>query len=210
MKTELYSYDTDVHNFRSKICEIFENEDLEHLHQQETYKVFNRKTDQSTKWHRKFYDNSAKLNDLYVKFVKEVIQPLFGNESLVYQRIPTFRVHLVGNLSVGEFHRDRDYRHLTNEINFWVPVTNAYGTNTIWIETEEGLNDMKPYDVKYGEVLKFNGANLLHGNQINQTEQTRVSMDFRVIPYSDFIPSTSESIYTNKKFDIGGYFELMK
>lgn len=206
---QLYSYDTSVYDFRSKVCDILEEKDLENLHQQETYNVFTRQTDQSTKWHRKFYDNSSLFNDLYVRFIREVIQPIFNHEKIVYQKIPTFRVHLVGNLSVGEFHRDRDYRHSTNEINFWIPLMNTYSTNTIWIESKEGFNDLNPIEVKYGEVLRFDGANLLHGNRINDTEITRVSMDFRVIPYSQFNPSSKSSIYTNKRFDIGGYFEVM-
>lgn len=207
--TQLYSYDTSVYDFHSKVSDILEERDLENLHQQETYEVFTRKTDQSTKWHKKFYDNSSLLNELYVKFIREFIQPIFNNEKVVYQKIPTFRVHLVGNLSVGEFHRDRDYRHSTDEINFWVPLMNTYSTNTIWMESKEGLNDLNPIEVKYGEVLRFDGANLLHGNHINDTEITRVSMDFRVIPYSQFNPSLKSSIHTNKRFDIGDYFEVM-
>lgn len=207
--TQTYSYNTSVYDFRSKVCSILEEKKLENLHQKETYEVFTRQTDQSTKWHRKFYDNFSSVNDLYVKFIREFIQPIFDNEKIVYQKIPTFRVHLVGNLSVGEFHRDRDYRHSTDEINFWIPLMNTYSTNTIWIESVEGLNDLNPVNVNYGEVLRFDGANLLHGNYINDTEITRVSMDFRVIPYSRFNPSLESSIYTNKKFDIGGYFELM-
>lgn len=207
---KLYHYDTSRYNFRSIISKILETDNLEKLHQQKTYEVFTRFTDQSTEWHRKFYDNQSSLINLYETFLKEFIQPLFGNEPIVYQKIPTFRVHLVGNLSVGEFHRDRDYRHSPDEINFWIPFTDAYDTNAVWIESEEGKNDMKPYDVKYGEILQFDGANLLHGNKINQTENTRVSMDFRIVPYYDFTPSTKSSIYASKKFIIGDYFGLLE
>jgi hypothetical protein len=209
MSSIIYEYDTSVYNFRKKISQILEVEDLENLHTQQSYEVFTQKTDQSSQWHKKFYENSSQLSDLYFQFVKEFIQPLF-NGKLVFQKIPTFRVHLVGNLSVGEFHRDKDYHHLTTEINFWIPFTNAYSTNTIWMESQEGLNDLRPIEVKCGEMLQFDGANLLHGNRLNDTLTTRVSMDFRVIPYSKFVPSDKSSIYTNKKFDIGNYFELMK
>jgi ectoine hydroxylase-related dioxygenase (phytanoyl-CoA dioxygenase family) len=206
---EIYKYPTTIYDFRSQISEILEAKNLENLHTQRSYEVFTQKTDQSTEWHRKFYDNFSVMNDLYLSFIRDFIKPLF-NEKIVYQKVPTFRVHLVGNLSVGEFHRDRDYRHLTSEINFWIPFTNAYDTNTIWIESEEGLNDVSPHKVNYGEVLRFDGANLLHGNQINSTDATRVSMDFRIIPYSIFVPSSNSSVFTNRKFDIGGYFELME
>lgn len=207
---KICNYNINFYDFRSKICKILETEDLENIHKQQTYEVFTRKTDQSTLWHRKFYDNFVIIQDSYTKFIKDFVKPLFNGEKIVYQKVPTFRVHLVGNLSVGEFHRDRDYRHLTTEVNFWVPFTNAYGTNTIWIESKENLNDFSPKELEYGQVLQFDGANLLHGNKINDTETTRVSMDFRVIPYSKFTPSANSSIFANKKFDIGDYFELME
>ena len=42
-------------------------------------------------------------------FIQKVIKPRFGEE-IVYQKIPTFRVHLPNNVSVGEFHKDK-HRH---------------------------------------------------------------------------------------------------
>ena len=89
----------------------------------------------------------------------------FELDEIIYQKIPTFRVHLKDNQAVGEWHRDRDYNHGKSEINIWLPFTDAYDTNTIWIESEEDKNDFKPYNVSYGEVLVFNGANLIHGNK---------------------------------------------
>jgi hypothetical protein len=121
-----------------------------------------------------------------LKFIKEFIKPLFGGEQLVYQKTPTFRVHLVNNLSVGEFHKDSDYGHGTNEINFWLPFVDTFSTNTIWVESGPELEDYTPKSLDYGEILKFDGANLLHGNKINDTGITRVSVDFRVVKYSEF------------------------
>lgn len=70
--------------------------------------------------------------------MKEHIAPLFkGEKRIIYQKKPTFRVHLpnnVGNayngtslvltsLAVGKKHRDYDYFHPPGEINFWLPFT---------------------------------------------------------------------------------------
>ncbi|MGH7766135.1 MAG: hypothetical protein ACREQP_01665, partial [Candidatus Binatia bacterium] len=71
---------------------------------------------------------------LYRKFVHR-LQAVIGEE-LVFQKKPTFRIHLPGNLSVGNYHRDRDYGHPPEEINVWVPVTEARKTATIWLESE--------------------------------------------------------------------------
>jgi ectoine hydroxylase-related dioxygenase (phytanoyl-CoA dioxygenase family) len=63
--------------------------------------------------------------------------------------------------------------------------------------------------MSYGQVLQFDGANLMHGNRLNDTFQTRVSFDFRVVDIEKFKPSGKGSINMNSKFDIGGYFKKM-
>ena len=75
------------------------------------------------------------------------------------------------------------------------------------MESKEDKKDYKPYTVKYGEILIFDGANLYHGNQKNTSDETRVSVDFRLVDPTKFIPNSAGSINMNTKFDIGGYFE---
>jgi hypothetical protein len=36
-------------------------------------------------------------------------------------------------------HCDADYFHQPHELNFWLPCTPAYGSNTRWLESEPGL-----------------------------------------------------------------------
>jgi hypothetical protein len=205
----IHNYNTENFHFNKIISNILEVDKLEKLHEIKNYEIFSREKDQSSDWHKKYYSNFDKFNGLYIKFVKEIIKPLFDNEEIVYQKIPTFRVQLVGNLGVGQFHRDRDYNHGVDEINFWLPFVNVYGNNSIWVESEEGRNDFHPIKLDYGQILEFDGANLLHGNKINDSISTRVSVDFRVLKYSNFKPSNKGSINMNSKFDIGGYFEKM-
>ena len=66
-----------------------------------------------------------------------------------------------------------------------------------------------PYDVKYGEVLVFSGANLLHGNKINKTRETRVSVDFRLVDPSKFVNNDGLSVNGITSFTLGGYFEKL-
>ena len=54
----------------------------------------------------------------FEKFVRTEIPKFFNNESFVYQRVPTFRVQHPNNLSVHYWHKDKDYSHSTDEINF--------------------------------------------------------------------------------------------
>jgi hypothetical protein len=202
-------YDTEKFPFKEVVKEMLQVDSLERLHELEDYDVLEREKDQSTKWHRAYYDTfSEKFYPLYVKFVDH-LKERFEYDSIIYQRIPTFRAHLVDNLAVGEWHRDRYYNHGESEVNFWTPFTNAYDTNTIWTESKEGVEDFMPYDVKYGEVLVFSGANLLHGNKINKTRETRVSVDFRLVDPSKFVNNEGLSVNGITSFTLGGYFEKL-
>lgn len=205
------AYNLKSYDFVKLICEMLCTHDLTKLHLQGNYELLDRKHDQSTHWHRLYYEQFGKINPLYLAFLSEHIMPLFGIPvgELVYQKIPTFRIHLIGNVSVGEWHRDSAYNHDESETNIWLPFVNTYDTNTVWIESEEGKADYSSYPVKYGEALIFNGAKLTHGNKINQTPDTRVSIDFRVVKLSDFHPSERCSINAGVKFSIGGYFSVM-
>lgn len=200
-------YDTTKFPFKEIVKSILGVDDLCDLHKLKDYEFFSREMDQSTDWHKLFY---SKVNEsfypTYVELIKELANS-FRYESIVYQKIPTFRTQLVNNLAVGEWHRDRAYNHGTSEVNFWMPFTNTNETNTIWMESQEGLEDFMPYTVKYGEILVFNGANLLHGNKTNTSNSTRVSVDFRLVDPAKFIPNEAGSINMNTVFDVGGYFE---
>ena len=173
------------------------------------YDLVTREGDQKTHWHRLYYDNFEKFSLLYTDFVKH-IQTRFGYEEIIYQKIPTFRAHLVGNLGVGEWHKDKTYNHGATEVNFWLPFTDTHDTNTIWLESQEDLEDYRPYDVKYGEILVFSGANLNHGNKINGTDSSRVSIDFRLVDPAKFVPNENKSVNGITSFTLGGYFETLR
>ena len=189
---------------------------LSDLHFHKTYDLFERENDQSTIWHKCFYDKireDISFDNIYIDFLDKVIKPRF-DEEIVYQKIPTFRVHLPGNVSVGEFHKDKHYRNQewadkVQELNYFVPLTKAYGTNTIWAETEEDLGDFQEISANYGECVEWSASKLTHGNKQNLTSTTRVSFDFRVIPKSRYIDSEHLTINTKIPFGIGGYYEVL-
>lgn len=201
-------YNTIEFPFKEIILSILEIGSLEDLHLYEKYELLDRPKDQSTVWHKKYYSQfKNKFEDTYVKFIDYIKNSLEYKE-IIYQKIPTFRVHLAnGNVAVGEWHKDKTYNHGTSEVNFWLPFTNTNEQNTIWMESEEDKGDYRPYKVEYGEVLIFNGANLYHGNKNNNTTDTRVSIDFRLVDPQKFTPNNAGSINMNTKFDIGGYFD---
>jgi ectoine hydroxylase-related dioxygenase (phytanoyl-CoA dioxygenase family) len=202
-------YDTKKFPFKEIVESILEVDNLSDLHKLKDYSFFSREMDQSTDWHKTYYSKFSELfYPTYVKLIKELANS-FEYESIIYQKIPTFRTQLVNNLAVGEWHRDRAYNHGTSEVNFWMPFTDTNETNTIWMESSEGKEDFMPYTVKYGEILVFNGANLLHGNKTNTSDSTRVSVDFRLVDPAKFTPNKAGSINMNSSFEVGGYFEKL-
>ena len=216
------TYDSFLFDFRSIVVEWFEVEGifppggLERLHFYKSYDLFERQNDQSTIWHKCFYKMIREddiFDNIYTDFLSQYIKPRF-NEEIVYQKIPTFRVHLPNNIAVGEFHKDKHYRDQewadkVQELNYFVPLTKAYGTNTIWAETEEDLGDFKEIRANYGECVEWSATKLTHGNKQNLTSVTRVSFDFRVIPKSRYVESEHLTINTNIPFEIGGYYGVL-
>jgi len=205
------SYDTTKYPFRELVSEILNVKvPLEDLHLEEQYNLFTREEDQKTKWHKAYYNQFyEKFYPLYTQLVND-LKKTFNYPEIIYQKIPTFRTQLAeGNIAVGEWHKDKTYNHGISEVNFWMPFVDTNNANTIWMESKEDRGDYRPYTVKYGEILVFSGANLYHGNKNNTSNETRVSVDFRLVDPSKFIANEAGSINMNTKFDIGGYFEKL-
>mgnify|MGYP006133283085 CR=1 FL=1 len=213
---QLIKYDTKTFPFKEIIQEWMKVDDLTNLHRHKKYQVFSREKDQSSDWHKIFYEKIKKTQDFlkcYENFLLQVVKPRYGQD-IVYQRIPTFRVHLSGNLAVGEFHKDKFYRkkgwsEKVKEKNYYLPFTSTNKHNTIWSESKEDKKDFSPMLLKYGELMEWDGSNLMHGNKINNSSQTRVSVDFRVMRKSQYIKSDYGSINTKVKFEVGGYYEII-
>ena len=216
MPPKKFNYDKNEYNFSEIISQLFNVEDLSMIHEEwcsaKEYELLdNVKTDQLTIYHKHFYDNVEKFNwyVIYNRFIKTVISKLF-DEPMLYQKIPTFRVHQPNNLAVAGYHRDMDYNHSEHEINFFLPLTKAFDSNTIWVESERDKRDFAPMEAEDGEFYMWKGAVLLHGNKVNKTGRARVSVDFRVLPECKYVESDKTSVTHNVNFSIGDYFERMQ
>ncbi|GAA4195451.1 hypothetical protein [Microbispora amethystogenes] len=206
----IYDYDAARFDFGDILRKIYDVDDLARLRPEGELEVMTWKTDQSTDFHAKFYEAfEAELKPLYREFVAAFVPGVLGTEEFCFQQVPTFRVHFPGNVAVGDFHRDRDYNHGDGEVNFWVPFTPAYDTNSVWIERELGSGDYRPMTVDPGQVLVFDSVDWSHGNKINETGSTRVSFDFRCIRLSDYNPSTLRTVDAKRGLWIGDYFDVL-
>lgn len=205
-------YDTNKFDFANRLSKAFGVDSLEDI--TSNIEVLKRENDQSTTHHKMFYAwmETDEFRSLYDQFIKECVRPLYKDKIVVQYR-PTFRICYPNNIAVGEFHKDKWYRNgewsvQVQELNFFLPFTKAFDTNTIWVESEEDKKDFAPMNCNYGEFIQWDGPNLLHGNKLNATGKTRISIDFRVIEYDNYVPSEHGSINLNKKFKIGEYYEL--
>ncbi len=201
-------YDSKVYPFNKWIaCLIYKLDKMEDLQPDPNLKMLTRKTDSKTKFHKQFYDNFYLLDILYKEFIFDYIRSLYDGP-IYYQKIPNIRFHFPDNLGVGKWHKDSDFGHPVEEDNFYLPLTFAYNTNTLWAETEPGKKDYLPFTCEFGEIVKWKGSILEHGNKLNDTGKTRVSLDFRVIPVKDFVENQQKSINLGLKFENGSYYKL--
>lgn len=207
-----YSYDTNKYPFSSEVEKLYGVRDLELIHKQwigaRKYDLLDDvATDQNTDYHKTFYDEAnSDFYKVYESFLSEVIFPLF-DEPVLYQKVPTFRVHQPQNIAVAAFHSDKEYSHVSDEVNIFLPLTEAKGNTTIWAESEVGRSDYKPMEAEYGEFWLWDGANLTHGNKVNDSDVCRVSIDFRLLPKSKYSNTKQTSTSKNMEMSIGNYWK---
>src|SRR3954454_22182362 len=119
MEPRVEHYELAQFDFRSAVSALFGTTDLSTLGADDQIELLTRATDQSTTYHRAFYEAfDEHIAPLYREFVATFVPTVLGTKDFCFQRSPTFRVHLPGNVGVGEFHTDGDYNHRTGEVNF--------------------------------------------------------------------------------------------
>jgi sporadic carbohydrate cluster 2OG-Fe(II) oxygenase len=139
--------------------------------------------------------------ELYYSLGKSVINEILGNELSIQTKLNLSIQCPLDQHSILELHTDTLSGQSPYECVLWVPLTDAFGTNSMYIFSKEdskmimdslpsfeqnGMNDLFEkwrhkatfIDIKEGECLLFSST-LFHGNTLNQTESTRVSMNCR-------------------------------
>ena len=126
--------------------------------------------------------------EVYRRFVVHWVAPTLGGVPLLYQRKPILRVVLPGSVAPTQMHCDADYYHDSNELNLWVPLSDVAGASSLWSESAPGRGDYAAFEAGPGQAVRFYGNRCRHFTTPNDTERTRVSFDFRVIPQHLFVP----------------------
>lgn len=121
---------------------------------------------------------------VFLKFVLDVIAPhvraITQSSRIYFQCFPCIRVVRPGEFSIGP-HCDASYGFSQANINFYIPLTKIFGTNSLILESSPGLEDWHTIELDYGSLKRFYGSQCSHFTAENTTDQTRISLDFRVI-----------------------------
>jgi hypothetical protein len=211
---KIFEYDTTKYDFAGLVESLFDG-DLQNLDNQDQKTDLTLGNDTKTAFHKVFYDRIdsgwSEFDDLYISFIREVIHPLFEDDTLVYQKTPGIRFNRPGAKAVYKWHSDgdNDHKHPSGEVNVFLPITKCFDTNAMWVESIPGLGDFHPVKLEYGQYLLGYLNQCRHGNKTNETGKTRVSFDFRVIPGFAYDSQCKQKTCTTKQpLIIGEYYEM--
>jgi sporadic carbohydrate cluster 2OG-Fe(II) oxygenase len=157
-----------------------------------------------------------KLDSILVRLLGNEIEKILGPDILVQRKV-NVSIQMPGDhSSILKPHSDCWSGDSPFQINAWIPLTDAFGSNSMFIfdrtdsvnilnniyngKDPEELSLIDPskfLSLKFGEVLLFNPA-LVHGNVLNQTDRTRVSLNVRfksVFTPDGIMASRSSGVY---------------
>lgn len=198
--TAVLPYDVTRYPF-ARLCETYLG-DLTQLHDDTIGRL--QVGAERTPFHQQLYAIGEPFLSIYRTFVKHLLD--VEAPAYLYQAIPSFRVHLPGNVATGNFHKDSDFGHSPESLNILVPLTPMANSSSVWIETGPGAGDCSPVEMRVGQYLRFHGAILQHGSYPNTTGRTRVSFDFRLLPKRAYREDGQRSAQMGVALTLGEYY----
>ena len=123
-------------------------------------------------------------------------------DRVVFQSFPCIRVHRPGEFSIGP-HCDAQYQLPDGNLNCYLPLTEIWHTNSLYLESAPGKEDFHPLMMDYGQLATFWGCLCTHFAVENLTDFTRVSLDFRIVPGNCYETDIEEQL---ADFKVGSYY----
>jgi hypothetical protein len=175
----VFTYDTGLYKFRNWAESVLEYQELEHINEKQitNAKAPLNRVHQLITLMKNAFEQDEEIRQLFARFVEGEVVPRIDFEPWL-KIYPNFRVHEAGQEATSHFHRDRDYLKERGSLKIWLPFTRVLKGGTLWVESEEGKKDYRPYEMEYGKALLFDSLNLEHGCYFNDSGLCRVSMDF--------------------------------
>jgi perosamine synthetase len=210
---KIFNYDANKYNFIEYFNNLYNETNLEMLHlKSNNYNLLKEKlslgglNEIDTDLHKIFYTdikNNNSFKKLYCKFIIDIYRNFFPNEKyMIYQSFPSIRIQFMESMVIPP-HKDSDHlsNHPLGEKNFIIPITKMEKTNSIYIESKPEKKDFQSITLNKGEFFFFNGNTCTHYNEKNMENKLRISIDFRVILYDDYIKyiNTSNLKKTNPR-----------
>ena len=210
---KIYNYDLDKYKFIEYFNNLYNETNLEMLHLKSyNYQFLKEKlslgglNEIDTDLHKIFYTdikNNNTFKELYCKFIIDIYKNFFPDEKyMIYQSFPSIRIQYMESVVIPP-HKDSDHlsNHPLGEKNFIIPITKMENTNSIYIESRPDKKDFQSITLNAGELFYFNGNMCTHYNEKNLENKLRISLDFRIILYDDYIKyiNTSNLKKTNPR-----------
>ena len=162
-----------IKELRSKVAETLKVERLEEIHKKISPKQLNEARIEAFK--------SINLIDNWKKKLLELITPeiheIFGLDLAIQKKLNLSIQMPEDENSVLEKHTDFRSGDSPFQRVIWIPLTDSFDSNAMFMENE--LGNYEPVKVNFGEFLIFD-PNTNHGNIVNKTKKTRVSVNIRV------------------------------
>lgn len=160
--------------------------------------------------YHEYVDNMEEFDKTYKAFINENIMPLYPEETrLIIQKTPNIRFSFPNVSALGRdkndpenmigLHKDSDFGHSIYEMNYIIPITRMFSTNSIYYENESKTN-YENLDLETSEFCEIYLNQINHCNKKNETGKTRISFDIRIIPESKYMENYES--FKNTKFDI--------
>ena len=201
----IFEYDINKHPFILYFKELYNEQNLEMLYlKSNDYNFLKEQIEMGglngidTDLHKIYYNDiktNNKFKKLYCCFIKDIYKEFFPEEKyMIFQSFPSLRLQYMKSVAIPS-HKDSDHlsNHPLGEKNFLIPITEMKNTNSIYIESECDKKDFKSIHLKPGELYYFNGNTCTHHN-MNNEGKFRISLDFRIITYDNYIQYLKMSI----------------
>ena len=160
-------------------------------------------------------NSNSKFSDIFYKIAKNYLDSLIGNEISMQKKINLSIQIPKDKDSLLDLHSDIYAGESPFQVVVWIPLVDVYETKSMFF-TKPKLNKKMNFEllntekftakemynknkkkftflnVKFGEILIFSPL-ILHGNTINQTKETRFSLNCRfkslLSPYDVLVKS---------------------